>query len=308
MLNETGREIWNKAAHEFQKNNEEKKVNWWCDESKSKQRRQISGLICKDSHNVFFDKSLEFNAMRGGRFNPARSFGVLYTATCPAIASLEVLYHQFEQAFPLYKNMSKSGEKITSNFNSSIPDRQELVIVAFEIEYSRSPKLKIYSDLKSAKELTEKVGFSRYAGTSFSREFLFGNDYEISRIVGCHLHTYEKSAFKVPSARIDFETQDDLEKRNVLIPEKEIDEKIVSLTGSWIEFKYEVDMNKNEMGNHDVVCLVNGKKTNTHEFHLDPMPPKKGPHKQIHEFLPTSNASLAERKMFARYVSTQKFK
>lgn len=308
MLNETGREIWNKAAQDFQKNNSEKKVNWWCDDNKAKQRRLIAGLICKESRDLFFDKSLEFNAMRGGRFNPARSFGVLYTASCPAVSSLEVLYHQFEQAFPLYKNMSKSGEKITSNFNSSIPDRQELVIVAFEIEYNKSPKQKIYTDLKSAKDLTENVGFSRYVGANFNREFLFGNDYEISRIVGCHLHTYEKSAFKVPSARIDFQAQDEHDKRNVLIPEKEIDEKNVSLTGKWIEFKYEVDMNKNDLGLHDVVCLVNGKKANCHEFYLDPMPPKKGPHKQIHEFLPTSSASLAERRMFARYVATQKFR
>ncbi len=308
MLNEESREIWNSAAIEFKNNNMGKKVNWWCDPKKAKQRRAISAWICKESAELFFDKSLEFNAMRGGRFNPARSFGILYTATCPTVAALEVLYHQFEQAFPLYKNMSKSGETLTSNFNSPIPDKQELIIVAFEIDYKGNSKQKVFDDLKDAKNLSEKVGFSRYVSSNFNREFVFGNDYEISRIIGCHMHTQEKSAFKVPSARIDFVLQDKLKKRNVLIPEKEIDAKIASLSGKWIEYKFEVDMNKDDSGSHAVTCFVNGKPEGKHEFLLDPVPPKKGPHLQIHEYLPNSSGSLAERKMFARYVATQKFK
>ncbi|KIC92646.1 RES family NAD+ phosphorylase, partial [Flavihumibacter solisilvae] len=133
MISDDASLSWN-TAHRNHISGDRLVPNWWMTDVLSPFKHEMISDVVFNGQDKFFEKSLEFNAMQGGRFNPSRSFGVLYTSSDPLMASLEVLYHQFISAYPLYKRMSSNRDQFTSSFNMNIPQHLEVLIVAFEIE------------------------------------------------------------------------------------------------------------------------------------------------------------------------------
>lgn len=281
--------------------------NWWMHNSFRPFKHEMISDVVHYGQDKFFDKSLEFNAMQGGRFNPSRSFGVLYTSSNPFMAALEVLYHQFISAYPLYKRMNSSSDQFTSSFNVPVPQHLRILIVVFEIDIADEYcNREVCCDLGNLKDDCKSLGFERYIGDKFTRDFIFGNDYEISRILGCYLHTNADPSYKVPSARVDFEIQDILDIRNYLIPEKRYDPDKIDLTGRYLEYNAEINLDiENEKG-HDVKVDIIGKSTKTVNFKLQPIPHKNKPREQFIRYEPNLNDGN-DKKRFHRAVEVQRF-
>jgi len=297
--------MWESLSLDGKGNNK----NWWLINDNIQRRRQIIKDICLNSNEEFFQKSLDYNAMQGGRFNPAKSFGVIYASSNPLVANLEVLFHQFNGAIPLYSKMKKDNKRFTSSFNVKIPDKLDSLIIAFEIEIDdKLCNREICGNEKDLKLLCKQIGFKRYIGDNFSRDFIFGNDYEISRLLGTFIHTSEDATFKVPSARIDYNTQDERLVRNYIIPEKNYSPNKIKLTGNFFEFKCEVDLDKSSENNHPVRISAIGKSdSKILKFNLDPTPSKRYTKNQFVKFEPNSN-NPQDRKNYYREVETQKFR
>ncbi|TQI71146.1 RES domain-containing protein [Gramella sp. Hel_I_59] len=283
--------------------------NWWFYDEHLENKRLIIKDICDNSSTDFFTKSLDYNAMQGGRFNPSKSFGVIYSSNHPLVSALEVLYHQFDGALPLYSRMKKNNRKFTSTFNVKIPRKLESLIIAFEIEIDEDLCTKeICNDEEGLKDLCQTIGFNRYIGDNFGRDFIFGNDYEISRLLGTYLHTEEDGSFKVPSARIDYEFQDEKKIRNFIIPEKNYDNSKIKLTGNFFEFECNIDLESSNHSEHPVSIKLEGKNGKENlSFSLDPKPSKRYTKNQFIKYLPTTGNN-DDRKNHYREVEIQKFK
>jgi hypothetical protein len=306
MISDDASLIWNEA-HVSHENGNTHSSNWWMNDLLKASRHNIISDVIYNGRDRFFDRSLEFNAMQGGRFNPSKSFGVLYTSSNPLMACLEVLYHQFTSAFPLYKKMNRNSNQFTSSFNIKVPQHLQIMIECFEIEIDDNYcSREVCSDIDTLKEDCKKLGFERYIGDSFSRDFIFGNDYEISRILGCYLHSYNDPSYKVPSARVDFDIQDELEIRNYLIPEKQYQSDKVDLTGRFIEYKATIDLEANDNNLHEVEVEISGMKRHILKFNLQPIPYKNKPREQFLRYEPNLNDGN-DRRRFFRGVELQKF-
>lgn len=263
----------------------------------------VSAVI-RESEKSFIKKSLEFNAMSGGRFIPERSFGVLYCANHPAIAALEVLYHKFIDLYPLYSGIQAKKSQITSGLDMKIPDQLEVLIVAFEIEIENSDKLvRINDDDAGLRKVCNQIGFQRYTSKNFDREFIFGNDYEISRHVGTYVHSIDKDGLLVPSARIDFGVQDSIKARNAILFEGRTENFKPKLTGKFVEYRCAVDLLRIGSDGMDVSIEALGAKSFKTSFKLQPIPPKKGDHPQIRSYMP--NVSISNSR--SRLVHIQKY-
>lgn len=309
LADELGLQIWTDCENSVSHKNSMQIANWWMDDNFERKRRIVVSQICKNQHTTFFQTSCEFNAMQGGRFNPSRSFGMLYCSNSPAIACFEVLYHLFDQAFPLYCDMNNKGKKITSSFNVAIPRSIDVMVIVFEIEIKDEQNfIKVCDDVINLKDDCCKIGFKRYIGDSFTRDFIFGNDYEISRILGCHLHTKHPGSFVVPSARIDFEIQDILGKRNYIIPEKDLQQFSPKLTGRFREYKCKIEMDTRSefAGGHEVKIWSKEDKSDVVTFVLQPTPSRKGNPKQWKTYFPDTGTDR-EKRVYSREVSIQKF-
>jgi hypothetical protein len=306
MISDDASLAWNEA-YLLHNNGEAQGYNWWMNDDLKPARHNIISDVIYNGQDKFFDKSLEFNAMQGGRFNPSRSFGVLYTSSNPLMACLEVLYHQFTSAYPLYKRMDRSSNQFTSSFNVQVPQYLKVLIAVFEIDIEDGFCSKeICTDLETLKDECRKLGFERYIGDKFSRDFIFGNDYEISRILGCYLHTNDDPSYQVPSARIDFDVQDELKIRNYLVPEKRYDANKIDLTGRFIEYKANINLEPNDNKNHDVTLEVLGKTNRILNFDLQPIPHKNKPREQFIRYEPNLNDGN-DRKRYFRSVEVQRF-
>jgi len=309
LLDETGQAFWDNKRLEYRDNplTGKEGTNWWMHDSYKDDRRKVISHICKNGKEQFFDTSLQYNAMQGGRFNPSKSFGVIYSASSPMIAALEVLFHLFADSYPIYRGMSRSSSKISCSFNAKVPDKIQVIIPVFEMSLHKDFELyDLCSSLDALNSDCQKVGFKRYLGQKFSRDFIFGNDYEISRIIGCHRHTQKVTAFKVPSARIDFEIQDDLDHRNIIVPEKDFDEAKPKLTGKFVEFRCEIDMDPSSKHGHKVKLVGMGQNEEVAEFYLQPIPTKKHGDLQTIRYPPV-NASKKDQDSYSRIVQVQKF-
>lgn len=309
LADEAGIQVWTNCETQFNnKNSNNSGANWWLENTFERQRRLITSQICRNSSEAFFSTSCEYNAMQGGRFNPSKSFGMLYCATSPIIACFEVLYHIFDQAFPLYKQMDRSGARITSTFNVSIPKSIKVLITVFEIEIDSYDRLNTVCDCVSElKSDCERIGFIRYIGDNFTRDFIFGNDYEISRILGCHLHTKEIGSFTVPSARLSFDEQDSLEHRNIIIPEKEFKIFNPRLTGKFREYMCKIDLeSRQDLGGHVVEIYPTSNYNLNVKLLLQQTPNKRVNPQQFITYSPNTG-SEKERRIYSREVSTQKF-
>ncbi|OFZ29845.1 MAG: hypothetical protein A2622_11585 [Bdellovibrionales bacterium RIFCSPHIGHO2_01_FULL_40_29] len=283
LLKEEGQFVWDEYQAEREKINDEKlHHNWWMNSNFDKKRREIIASIIKESSDSFFKKSLEFNAMSGGRFNPERSFGVLYAANNPVISALEVLYHKYIDLAPVYAAIQSKQSQFSSGLDMSLPKNLEVFIVTFEIEIENSDKLlKINESDAELRNICNKIGFQRYTITNFNREFIFGNDYEISRHLGTYVHSQNKIGFTVPSARVKFEIQDDLSLRNLILLEAKRDATNPKLTGKFVEYRASIDMTQTDHYGLDVAVQAYGETVHKTMFKLQKIPPKKAPHPQI---------------------------
>lgn len=306
MISDDAALQWN-IAHRNHESSNSTGSNWWMNPTFKPFKHEMISDVVHFGQDKFFDKSLEFNAMQGGRFNPSRSFGVLYTSSDPLMASLEVLYHQFISAYPLYKRMNSNSNQFTSSFNIKVPQHLKILIVVFEIDIADEfCTREVCCDLDTLKEDCKGLGFERYVGDSFSRDFIFGNDYEISRILGSYLHTHTDPSYKVPSARVDFDTQDHLDIRNYLIPERRYDASKIDLTGRYLEYNASINLDLETDTGHDVEIDIIGKTTQNLKFQLQPIPHKNKPRNQHIRYEPNLNDGNDKRR-FHRLVEIQRF-
>lgn len=306
MISDDAALQWN-IAHKHHDVSPAAGSNWWLNQSLQAFKHEMISDVVHSRQDKFFDKSLEFNAMEGGRFNPSRSFGVLYTSSDPLMAALEVLYHQFTSAYPLYKRMNSNSNQFTSSFNVNVPQHLNILIVSFEIEIDDEYCTReVCSDLETLQNECKSLGFGRYVGESFTRDFIFGNDYEIPRILGSYLHTHDDPSYKVPSARIDFDTQDKLGIRNYIIPERIYDPAKVDLTGRYLEYSAMINLDLDDEEGHSVNMHVNGKSKLELDFRLQPIPNKNKPRSQYIRYEPNLNDGNDKRR-FHRLVELQRF-
>lgn len=286
-------------------------MNWWLDRKNKKtqiNRKKVISTISKNPSESFFNKSAEYNSIYGGRFNPVKSFGGVYCANSPFMSSLEVLYHYIENSLNTLKPISKNKSSVQTILNSRLSNKIEVVVVAYEMECNDEVGFFSLNDSsEDLSKLCESVGFSRYVTDNFDRSFIFGNDYEISRIIGCHLHTLENSGFRVPSARIDFDVQDIVKARNYFIPEKNIKNMELALTGNFKEFWYTFSLDVNDDGHFEIKVEVdNGDNIIHRDFRLEPIPNKKNESKkQIISYEHKVNEDNIKKNL--REVHTQKF-
>lgn len=285
------------------------KVNWWMEDNDTTvaTRRELISSIVSSSKEEFFEFSAEYNSINGGRFNPQQSFGALYASNHPLVAALEVLYHQFESAYSGYKQTNKNKTSHTTNFNRAVPNKVEVKIVVFEFETKKIKKFyKLNEDHEKLQSDCGNHGFKRYVNNKFDRDFIFGNDYLISQILGCSIHSMAGySGIEVPSARIDFEIQDNKKERirNYVIPEKDIFEFDFDFTGRFNDFHLEIDCQENQSKRHDVLLRLDG---DDYIFELQTFPDrKKDLENQIKSFVHVTT-NVGEKKL--REVVTQKYK
>lgn len=275
--------------------------NWWLKSNNKLKTHQMLKNVISNS-NEFFEKSADFNSKIGGRFNPAKSFGAIYTSSCPTLSMLEVLYHVFSSSLGLYNNLKKSSDKLTSSFNVPVPEKIEVLITALELETDDSELKTLCKNKELFKKLCTDLGFNRYIDILFDEDFIFGNDYEITNIIGCHIHSTENKPIKVPSARVTLDNQDN-GKFNVVIPEKLVDELNPKLTGNFREYVCVMDMNE-EDGEHHISITAKGSNEREANICLQSKPSRKN--RRIKEFSQVDDSG-ENKKRYSREVHLQRF-
>jgi len=304
LLNEDQYIYWIQKDLEF---DDDTLMNWWlADGTKTvTDRKKIISTIAKNPNEKFFNKSAEFNSVYGGRFNPAKSFGGIYCSNSAFLGALEVLYHYISNSLNTLRPISSNKSNVQTIMNNRFKNRLEVIIVSFEFECNEACNFEpLNENVHSLKDLCRSIGFERYITENFDRNFLFGNDYEISRHIGCHLHTQKTNGFSVPSARVDFDCQDLLRKRNFFIPEKEIPNLNLNLTGNFKEFKFSFSPEVNPDSLYDICLYKSCGKEPLQEFHLQPVPKKtKDPFDQIISYEHKTDIDVRN----LREVHTQQF-
>lgn len=258
MLSDYGIEEWNNTIEEF-KQDETKKTNWWFSEKHQDKIEFIIADIISNGQQAFFQKSLTYNSVVGGRYNPPNSFGVLYSANNPALAALEVLYHIYDSKKKYLNDMAKSSENYSATFDEVSPQLAKNLIVIFELDINDANfNIQPCITTKKVQELISKVGFSRYTEhEDFNENFIFGNTYEISRILGCYLNTtQENTAYRFKSARLE-NTMENSNSNNVIFPEKFVNDHDFKLTRNY--YLVESSMNIQEFnGMHEIDLVIRG--------------------------------------------------
>lgn len=225
--------------------------------------------IISNGHQSFFQKSLTYNSIVGGRYNPANSFGILYTANNPVLASLEVLFHIYDNKRKYLTNMAKNSEDFSSTFDTESPTLAKNLIAVFCINIEDRIPIEDYTSPDKIKDLCSGVGFSRYSDhEDFDDDFIFGNTYEVSRIAGCHLNTAtDPKAFKFKSARIK-NTLEHNDFFNIIIPERFIKDEDLSLVPEYFIIETAIDIQEQE-GAHAIKLKIQGQENITSSFHLE---------------------------------------
>lgn len=280
--------------------------NWWLRDDFQNEKDQMIKNVLNNSEDFVF-KSLDYNSKIGGRFNPAKSFGCLYCSINPTLSVLEVLYHQFESSAKIFKTLSKASDKITTSFNVPIPKNIEVLIIAFELDIN-IPDNKIFELCKSEDKFTEfcrRIGFGRYIDENFDANFIFGNDYEVTNVIGCHIHTLNSSIIKVPSARVEYNYQKLKELNNIIIPEIVLSELDYSMTGKFREYYCNMDLVPKDEGYHISLNIVGEDETDW-DIILQPWPNKTN--NQIVSFTQISDKyDKVNKKKYSRDVHLQRY-
>lgn len=205
MLSAYGSNEWTKAAETFKNKKNKKNTNWWFDPKRASQIEYIIADVIANGKDSFFQSSMTFNSIVGGRFNPPNSFGIMYTASNPLLAALEVLFHIYNNKRKFLAHTAKNSHDFSLTFDEDSPKKAKNLIAVFTIDTGENIHLEDYTQSKLLEDTCAKIGFKRYTNhEDYDDDFIFGNNYEISRILGCFLHTHESNkAFKFKSARID---------------------------------------------------------------------------------------------------------
>ena len=276
--------------------------NWWLKDKNELKRHQMIKNIVSDS-DEFFEKSADFNSKVGGRFNPSKSYGAIYTSSSPTLSMLEVLYHVFDSSLGLYKNLKRSSDKLTSTFNVPVPEKIQVLIVALELEVQEPEKIvNLCKDTSYFKKLCRELGFYRYMGNNFNEDFIFGNDYEITNIMGCHFHRQKNTALQSPSARVELEQQRN-GRFNLILPENLSENLQPQLTGNFREYLCSMDMNES-YGKHAISIKALGKTQTEETVYLQNKPTRKNG--RIVEFSQIDDSG-ENKKKFSREVQLQRF-
>jgi len=304
LIDDLHRELFNRSLTEFSK--KRPIGNFWLDKSYDNQKYLIIKNVIENG-DVFLKKSFDFNSKIGGRFNPSRSFGSLYCSSQPTLSALESLYHIFERSRGIYKQLQNSSDRLANTFNVQLPKVATSLIVSFEMEIDESiPISSTCMKTNDLKRFCNDIGFARYIDGKFDENFIFGNDYEISNIIGCYFHNTTKKTVEYPSARIPID--DPLFRRlsNFSIPENVLEENHISLTGNFKEYICEISLDEAVLGYP--VKITTGLPANsiTEEIYLQPWPLKK--HKnQVKTYTQINEKNPQEREKYSREVRIQKF-
>jgi hypothetical protein len=275
--------------------------NWWLKEDNRLPRHQMIKNVVAES-SAFFEKSADFNSKMGGRFNPAKSFGAIYASSCPTLSMLEVLFHLFSSSLGLYNNLKKSSDKLTSSFNVPVPEKIEVLITAMELEIYETEMATLCESNGEFRQLCTALGFSRYIDEHFNEDFMFGNNYEITNILGCYLHSTKMEPLKAPSARIALEEQNN-GKFNVIIPEKLVSSLNPALTGKFREYVCVMDMEEKH-GKHKISIRAEGAQSQTSDVYLQSKPSKANG--RIKSFSQIDD-SKENKKRYSRDVYLQRY-
>lgn len=299
LIDEHHNELWSELAEKASKKTNYS--NWWLQKKNNLPRHQMVKNIVSDS-DAFFDKSADFNSKVGGRFNPAKSFGAIYTSACPTLSMLEVLYHVFDSSLDLYKSLKRSSDKLTTTFNVPVPETIEVLIVALELEINEPNIVNLCKDMAFFKRLCKQLGFYRYMDDNFNEDFIFGNNYEITNIIGCHYHKQRNTAVRSPSARVDIRHQKNGQ-YNLILPERLAKTNKPMLTGNFREYICSMDMNE-VGGKHAISVQATGKISETDTVYLQSKPSKRNG--RIVQFSQIDDTGESKQK-FSRDVHLQRF-
>lgn len=306
MLSPYGREEWNQCNEEFISRKLEGK-NWWLHSYFESRIKDLIADVVANGHKNFFQKSLTYNSISGGRFNPSNSFGILYTSTNPAVAILEVLFHIFDSKKKFLKSANTNKAVYSDLFNEDHPSIAKHLIIVFGFEV-QGENPGDFRDDKSISGLCERIGFDRYtADASFDGDFIFGNSYEISRLVGTFLNTREDfNCYRFRSARIiDEEHYRDF--YNLIVPEKFIEDLNPRLSGQYFISETGINIADHE-GHHEISIRVKGQEDKDFLLKLEKAPDKRGGrdlrYKTYRPILPEE----FQPNLNTRYVIHQRFK
>lgn len=305
LIDNSFKEVFENTVLDFQKENSN--GNFWFDSSYDDIKYDIINNVIKNQRD-FFSKSLDFNSRVGGRFNPSRSFGSLYLSDSPTLATLECLYHTFEGSKKVFHTLMKSSDKLNNAFNIQIPNFIENLFVAFEVEVDDSFSSNDICNSRSLlMDLCVNLGFSRYIDEGkFDENFIFGNDYEISNIIGCYYHNNVDSIIKYPSARIPLNSDSFREISNYSVPEKDFRRYDFRLTGRIREYRSKVYLEENSYG-YNVELEAKGLSIKTVDFYLQPWPLKRNKN-QIKSYHPVLSGRPHDGlEKYSREVRIQKF-
>src|SRR5690554_1420655 len=120
MLSPYGSMEWKEAIDEFKRTNSSN-ANWWFDNRLRNRIEYLIADVIANGKQQFFRNSMTFNSTVGGRYNPPNSFGIMYTASNPALAALEVLYHIYDNSKKLLSHTAKHSLEFERRYDSSSP-------------------------------------------------------------------------------------------------------------------------------------------------------------------------------------------
>jgi hypothetical protein len=281
--------------------------NWWLNNSFNQNVQHLIADVVANGHKNFFQKSLTYNSIVGGRYNPANSFGILYTASNPALAALEVIYHIFDSKKKFLKTAQQNKSIYEDVFNSDHPSTTRHLLVIFELEIE-SPNLSDCRGDKAVKDLCERIGFGRYtADSGFDEDFIFGNNYEVSRLAGNYLNTLDAhNCYQFRSARIPNEAENH-DYFNVIIPERFIEDLNPQLTGHYFLADTGIDIAESE-NHHKIGISFIGNQSQKFFMRLE-KPPAKRLDKDLRSirYMPVLPDEFQPH-LNSRYVCHQRFK
>lgn len=303
LIDNDHQNLFRYCVNDYEKNNPI--GNFWFDNKYKTEKNAIVKNVV-DRQDDFFSMSLDFNSKIGGRFNPSRSFGSLYCSSSPTLATLESLYHVFEGSRKVFQELKRSSDKLTNNFNIHIPDCIQSLFISFEIEIDNT--IKIHDLCKSndaLRTICSQIGFDRYIDKkSFNSDFIFGNDLEITNIIGCHFHNNADSSIKYPSARLELGSPAYNYLYNLSIPEKDMYKLKPKLTGNIREYETKTYL-KESVDGYSIDIIETGSVKKTYKILLQQWPMKKNK-KQIHVYTQKSGTPKDNEK-YSRTVKTQKY-